>query len=192
MTATRPRDRLTRAQAHAEIVGVIDYARSLAGRRRRDFEERFAEALLGLCEAARTFEPSRGLKFSTHATFQVRSRFSHAARKRVQAGMTYVPPATSCPCRPLTDVFADDEHAALAARVTLDPPPDESDEFWRRVRRVCVCRRDYLILRARYAHGLALSEIAAGLGVTKTRVRQRIGRTLARLRAQTALFEGFR
>lgn len=193
-TAARRRDRLTRAEARRAILGVIAYARQMAGggRARHDFDDRLGEAFLALCEAGQTFEPSRGLAFTTHANFQMRSRFSHMARKRVRAGMTYVTEGVHYPCRPLTDVFAEDEHAALAAPTTTDPPPDESAEFWRRVRRHIPDRLDYLMLRAVYAHGLTQQQVGEAIGISRTRVKQRMDRTLTRLRMRSAEFEGFR
>lgn len=203
MTATRRRDRLTRAQARRAILGVIAYARQLALARRRDaggnlgrphpdHQDRLGEAFLALCEAAQTFEPSRGLAFTTHATFAMRSRFSHYARTRNRTGMTYVAEGVKYPCRPNTDVFADAEHVALAAPATYDPEPDESAEFWRRVRRHIPDRLDYLMLRAVYAHGLTQKQVGEALGISRTRVKQRIERTVERLRARAGEFEGFR
>lgn len=197
-TATRPRDRLTRAEAHREILKWRKMGGHLAARvAARSYSDRadnFQAAMLGLCEAVKTFEPSRGNTFQTHGIWAVRAQLRDAARDGRRGGVKWAPTRFGRAAIPLTDLHRDEKLRARAHHPAVtDPEPDlDADDFWKLVRKHAVCRLDYLLTRAVYAHGLTTPQIAAALGVTRHAVRSRIARTLKRLRDRATEFEGFR
>jgi RNA polymerase sigma factor (sigma-70 family) len=191
-TIARRRDRLSRAQAHAAVLGAVPFAYARAGRRPGDRDENVSDAFLGLCQAATSFEPSRGLQFLTHADWWMTNQFTRRAEARRKGGLTYSPRNRAGVSVTITDLqFDDPKMRANAVPVTTDPPTDETAELWRRVAAVALCRTDYLMIRARYAHGLSDEQIALLAGVSPQRVRQRRARMMERLRENAHLFEGF-
>lgn len=136
--------------------------------RRLEWEDAWQVGYLGLCRAARIFEPARGLKFGTIAWYQIRSAIQRAYRKQ---GFT---PFQSLDAKghgadgyALLDELADD----------AAPPTDTLDDW---LRFIC-CPRQRLALRW-WCEGWLFKEIGEHLGVSKTRIGHLVAKGLAALR----------
>lgn len=197
-TATRPRDRLTRAEAHRQILKwkrlAAKFAAKHTARCFADRQDNFQAAMLGLVQAVPTFDTSRGNAFQTHAIWEVRGRLTAVARDRRRGGVKYAPDRFSRFSVPMTDLHRDEKLQARAHHPAVtDPEPDlDADDLWRLVRKHAVCKLDYLLVRAVYAHGLQQKDIADAIGLSRTRVKKRVARTMRRLRERATEFEGFR
>lgn len=87
----------------ANVGLVVGLARRVAGRA-LELEDLVQEGMIGLCDAVERFEPERGLRFSTYATYWIRQRVLRAANR--QGRMVRLP----------DDVANGDGRAAAARR----------------------------------------------------------------------------
>lgn len=139
------------------------------------------EGQIGFLEAARRFDPSRGIKLTTYAMPRARGamqdylreadplsrRQRQLARQGIDCGPQIVPLATYA-----EETFgqADRELAAIDNR-------DEIDELLRGMK-----GRDRQILELYYLADCTMAEIAAAIGITESYVSMLHGQALARLR----------
>lgn len=156
-----------------------------------DFDECLGEALIGLCNAARLFNPNflvKGsnspVRFSTYATWAIRSRLVRLLEVERR--------------RP------DDKAMGLAAgsvgkkqwgeprkgEAFVDPPAPESNEPDRQEveeevnNALSACNpRQAAILRWKYLNDMTLAEISKKIGLSRERVRQIQSAGLSRARA---------
>lgn len=146
-------------------------------------EDALQEAAIAFIGAVRCFDPSRGVKLITYASFRVRARVEREIRRR--RGAACVP------------VNATGEAADLArsAGADLDAcPRDASDEpgpeellSRAEVRRAVASlpQRERIVVQRRM-QGETLETIAADFGVTRERVRQIENKAHERLRRRLA------
>lgn len=144
-------------------------------------------ALDGLIRAAQTFDPARGIRFSTYATNGIRF-----ALKRVWQELY---DSRGNPRRRpwlLTDLDLpedDDTGTDLWSQLLARDDPDQGErldltEEVARVKRALrrLPLRERLVLRLRFLRGLALRETAGRIGVSFERVRQLQAQALERVR----------
>lgn len=148
-----------------------------------------AEVRAQLAEAARRFDPSRGVKFITYAHRLAKSRAMSFAGLQARRGL-HVPeghlrgPGRAAAPRvgsidgsaaesgdPLTDILVEP-----APEEPCETPPD----FWERVERV-LTPKQYAVIRMRFVEGVTLAAAGERLGCVKERVRQHQARALERL-----------
>jgi RNA polymerase sigma factor (sigma-70 family) len=153
-------------------------------------DDLFQEGAIGLINAARRFEPSRGVKFSTLARRHIKGRMLNYVRRESRqsqclslheacysAGETdeQNPPQEDClpitACRAITEIghflFNVDllmlQHPLRAMAEILTP-------------------RQYQIFSMRYSDGFTPSEVAHTLNISPARVTQALNEAVAKLR----------
>lgn len=141
------------------------------------------EALLGIMEAARRFDPERGCRFSTYATWRIRAKLSeHHRRRRVRLK---VDGASSFddPDGPLEPI---DPNAVQPFEVAADQEAFEldADRLHNALAGLQPRERDILWRRAR---GETLKMIGDYLRISKERVRQLESRALGKARKAVGL-----
>ena len=143
-----------------------------------DDSEQFADALLGLCQAQRTFDPGRQYKFITYSGYAIRSCIAAGHRRRsrgwreLRVGKKSVTISGSINNLPQT-FTASGQHSRqdLTADLVSELPaalqslPDSS--------------REVII---DWMHGRKLSDIAVDRGVTRQRISQIFRAAIASLR----------
>lgn len=188
------KNRLTPAEAESLVLKWDAYARRLADRwwrrvRWADFDDLHSEVRMGFLHAARKFDPSRGVRFSTYATWwgnQYARRFAlreHARGVKVPHHLGWV----DVPVYSLSaDPDADNPELLLGDLAAEDPPRDcvVPSDFWAAVRRLLTPRRAEAV-ELYYRDGLTMAEIAGRWGVTRSAVQ--IALDLARKRLAKAL-----
>jgi RNA polymerase sigma factor (sigma-70 family) len=151
-------------------------------------------AVLGLWEAVRRFDPTKGNGFSTYGQHYMRKHCQRAAQVEAADGL-HVPMHHGVKRVAVTafgSVTAEggegDLAAAVAERVTdpADLPPDEA-EFWDQVGWMLGDDRKLMVLKGRYAEDRRLDDIARDLGVSRERVRQLQVKAEAELTAEREL-----
>lgn len=125
----------------------------------RHYDDLMSQAYLGLCVAAKRFNPGRGFQFSTYATFWIRSfiqrYFSTLPREGAKGG-------------------DDGWKMELFDR---DSVGGWSDDEWHSV--LCwLPTKHRQVIEARFRQGLTLTETGELIGVTRERVRQLESRAL--------------
>jgi len=144
--------------ANSLILEHRDLALAVARNRklgRRDLVEAEGVALLALVEAAQSFDPARGCKFSTYATGKI--RWAIAASFRGKAGEVLddqMPDSGANPEEMCISCEADAETIALA----------------RKARRV-LSPRERQVIKATIEDELTVKEAAARLGVSRETAR---------------------
>lgn len=154
-----------------------------------DLEDLHAEVRMGFVEAARRFDPGRGMKFATFAGHWGHNRARLYARRelamgmhvpqhhgivRVLVGRVDAPDGEGGECR---GVLAVDREREKRVELPLD--------FWEKVAGVLPAR-DAEAVELRFRRGWKLDRIAERMGVCKERIRQRLLRALQVLRRDRA------
>jgi RNA polymerase sigma factor (sigma-70 family) len=133
---------------------------------RHEFE---SAACMALVEAARTFDPSRGLKFATFARFRIRGALADVGRAmRLPEGLDEDRPGIVA----LTPYL--EEHGEVL--VASEPPPvgaefDDVDAVEGLLRKLP--RKHAEVCRLHYLHGKTQAEIAGQLGISQSEVTRR-------------------
>jgi DNA-directed RNA polymerase specialized sigma24 family protein len=185
---------LSRAALHAELAGIDNYLWRIAtglyrqceymGLTPDDLPDMHAEGVIGALESGARFDPARGTKFTTYATFLARRRVVDWLRTRLHAGFR-VPGRRNGRIRPLF-VFSLGAAADLESPLDVpapvpDPAPEFPADFWADATRGLDARSRLVVLR-RFRDGRTLGDVGAELGLTQERVRQIQNRALARIR----------
>lgn len=121
-------ERLTREQQQLVVDNlalVIHWAKSMRGWGRVDHEDLVGAGNVGLVEAARRFDPERGIRFSTYATWWIRAAIFDAIR--ADAGVVAGGKVNTLFWRlcddktdtQLADQIGIDEHTVTAMRATV-------------------------------------------------------------------------
>ena len=149
------------------------------------FDELVAQGNLGLLEAARRFDPTRGTKFTTYASWWIRKAILMALDATTRAGS----PRTLSLDDHLGDSPTEPRSARIADRGSVDPEAALLDGEAARLVRAAVVglpRLDRTVLEHRFGLEdrpvLSLRETGAALGLCGERVRQIERRSLDHLR----------
>lgn len=166
--------------AHLSL--VHDTARSLRGRYGLDLsvEELASYGMLGLVEAARRYQPGRGVPFATFARVRIRGA--------ILDGLAAFGPAASSRRRGYKTMRG----STLAASVPCDRELADQALSRRRLRRVLheavnqLSSRERRVLEQRYWQQVSLVEIGRDLGVSKSRASRIHARCLRKVRDAVA------
>jgi RNA polymerase sigma factor (sigma-70 family) len=142
----------------------------------------FQAAWLGLCIAARHFDPDAGLKFQTYAMYWLRNRCIAEQRAGLIAVKDYAryrgDPALRERVEKCSHVLSLDARCFTDWGESFDPaapPPaddrrEEKEQIWAAVDKLPP--RMATVARQRFRDGLSRSEVATLTGVTRESVRQ--------------------
>lgn len=165
--------------------------------RRITWDDAVAAATLGLVEAARRFDPSRGTRFTTFAVWYCRSRVQDAATTggvvsvpRIDRGATRREETAACAARATArhrPLAADWEesmpHADASAVRDAEAAAHAAARVGPLLRRLDARSREVVLARL---SGETLADVGRRLGVTRERVRQIQARAMRRMRALAA------
>lgn len=142
-----------------------------------DLEDLVAAGNVGLMQAARSFDPGRGVKFETHA----RRRIIGAAIDSIRAQFGRHHPDDTWPrrrIRPDTDLQGEADESPLEL-IAGDGDPDDTDHRVRRVRERVVARlarelsvRTAKMAAMRYVDRMTLRAVGEAFGITESRTLQ--------------------
>jgi len=187
---------------HGGLIGSIVHMnrRFIGGCIERD--DLFQAGWLGLHHAAEKFEPERGLKFSTYATWWIRNAIQRCVmnqrrtvRVPVHAQESARRSGERLPLDALSlDAPFDSADAGSGAWVDLiraegDPGDDaERNDLSQRIEVAvdALDDREQRIIKGRFWRECTLNEIGADMGVSRERVRQLESKAFSRLRARMA------
>lgn len=169
-------------------IGLVHMFLRRWGVPQRDYDDRFQDAMIGLCTAVRKFDPAKGYRFSTYAENWIRQavargrgRFEGVDYRRAvdsQRGGVYIPPVS------LDEPFGDDDDRSRVEFAAADDDPAEAacdrvmaDELYD------ACRDD-LDRAALIGKALGVPDLATArqFGVSAATIayrRARIARTVA-------------
>jgi RNA polymerase sigma factor (sigma-70 family) len=169
------RGSLTDAEVEALLATWEAYAWKLAIRWKRknpaiDLEDLHGEVRMGFVEAARRWEPDRGLQFSTYATWWGDRYARDLVRREAARGM-HVPQHEGIKALDVWDIDVrtpgqDDRPLSLAVAPEPEWRPEFPADFWERIERVLTAKQ-YEVIRLHFRDGLALVEIGRRLGVSR-------------------------
>ncbi len=167
--------RLPRRKADALIIQYTKLARSIASSAYRrlpnhDFGDILGAAMLGLTDAARRFDPSKGVPFECYARTRISGSIIDAHRSLHKVG--YV---NEFPPDPVVeaDVYTADLEA-FQLRKAITPHLKILSDF------------EQQLVSLRYVHSLTLREIAAHLDVSECHISQVHRAILNKLRPRLA------
>jgi len=146
----------------------LDLAYGLASRYRQrglPLEDLRQEALLGLLQAARRFDPGRGAQFSTYAAWWIKKQILQALRRESSQSLQ----ASSLEDESAVEPIAPESPASCEQDLAL---PDSMPAAERRA------------LTLSCQQSLTLKEIAARMDLSVERVKQLRAKALRRLRSQ--------
>ena len=154
-------------------------------------EDHIANATLGLIDAIGAFDPSRGVRFTSFATHRVRGAMLDAIRDT-----DWVPRSERLaesrgerkPLRVLnTEPFGDDGRLGMDRFADhREQPSDHSgsiSDFWQRIVRG-LSSRDSMMVLFHYRDGMAMGDVAARIGVSESRVSQRLSELRTQIRGR--------
>lgn len=176
-----------------------------------DIDDLKQAGAIGLMQAARSFDPARGLRFLTHARHRIRGAMmdylrevvdcdvprlvrqrNNAIRKAREAGRDAAA-ATGLTAGQVAESERVPERVSLEKIVTVNgkavtlgdqipATPDPDSRLAIREMTRHLSREDRLMVHLRFEAGLSYKEIASAIGVSESLVWQRMPRVLARLR----------
>ena len=153
----------------------------------------FQEGALGLCQAARRFDPSRGVKFATLAWRYMRGRMLNYLRNE-NGHWLCIPLAQACHVAEDCDAETVPQEDCLPTGMTGALEQTERFLFEVDLRLVREMMQEFLallterqreIFRMRYVDGLQPSDVARAVGVSAARVTQVLSESV--LKIQTCL-----
>jgi len=145
-----------------------------------------SDAMLGLVQAARTFDPDRGASFATYACVRIRGAMLDGLRERQHLRQTEVPLVFLSLDKPIGR-DGDGRPATLGDVLPNGEEPVGAEAETRETIAAMLRRagpRDAQDLEDHYLHGITQEDIAARRGLSPSRISQRL--KAARLRLQEA------
>jgi RNA polymerase sigma factor for flagellar operon FliA len=145
--------------------------------RGRDTDELLSAGMLGLVQAARSFDPHRDVKFATYAYLRIRGAVIDSLRGR---------PTVSCGA---LDEEQNEFYAVPPRAQSLSPDEQaEQNELLETLTRAILVlpKRDRHVLMLYYQEELTMKEIAAVLSLTESRVSQLHAAALLKLSLKLA------
>jgi len=130
------------------------------------FEDLVQEGMLGVLEARKRFDESRGVKFTTYAAHWVRKMILQYLDSEMQYRRNTVELNEDILPDDTPEAVAEPESAGERLDLPEDMPPDEQ-----------------AILRMLFEQHLSLSQIAAAMGLRREQVRQLKQKALRRMRS---------
>ncbi len=171
------------AQQHVAFARVVARRLSRTLPAYADFDALESDALLGLVLAARSFDPTRGVAFTTYAAKRIHGAMLDGLRDRQGCRRGDSPPAVFS----LDALFssADGRTTSLADLLAGDEEPvgaamERRDTIQQLLRQIDGRSRE--LLSEHYLEGRSQEDIARDLGLTASRVSQRIGAARRQLR----------
>lgn len=149
------------------------------------FDDWLSDAMLGLLEAAKKFDTSRNVRFQTFATFRIngamidgernRDHLSRVERRKVKQGeqddVSIASIFTTLP-----------DHCARYEDVLSSPEPEiRHDDFGTGLKR-CLTAEEVQIVRWYHFDDVTMKEIGKRLGLSESRMSQRLSHIRDRLR----------
>ena len=134
-----------------------------------DIEEVMSSAMFGLVQAALSFEPERGLAFTTHALPRIRGSILDDIRSAT--------PGWSRRLRTAPKFVSLDADSSLSTRATTGEARMDCERLlgW-------LPFQEYLVVSLYHMEGMKMRQIAEQMGVTESRVSQVRTGALKRLR----------
>lgn len=176
-------------EQQALAVAYLPFAQNLAQHQEWLFpqhDEWHAVARLALAQAARSYDPSRGVKFPTFAAYRIAGAFRDECRRITPFGFRGVA-GTDAPT--IRSGRPGDEEIGTVLFARRDRPveevaeADDALEWW--FRRLPPLHAD--VFSEHYRNGLSLSEVAAKLGLRPGRVAKLHAQGLRLLRDEAEL-----
>lgn len=130
---------------------MIEFVRRI--RHSETSDDDLQNGAIAMLHAAKKFDPSRGVKFSTYAVRVVRNATLQYYRFKRRPIVTSELPDPVAPCE--LPEWVDEEEAAEMAARALD----------------CMTEREQLVIRRRFFEGKTLNWVGAELGISKEGVR---------------------
>lgn len=148
-----------------------------------DMEALESDAMFGLLLAARSFDPARGVAFTTYAAKRIHGAMLDGLRERQGCGRNQRPPVVMSLAMPMRD--NDGREVTLGDLLTTDDEPigaalERKEEVDRLLRRVASGSRR--LVREYYLGGLPLNQIGRRHGMSPSRVSQLIKSARGRMR----------
>jgi RNA polymerase sigma factor for flagellar operon FliA len=184
---------VVRVEDHLPLVGAIARALSRGLPSTVEFDELINDGVLGLIDAARRYDPTRGAAFSTYAGYRIRGaildglrardplpRRVRRARKRGVGASGCARAACAIQLLQLDDALAIPEDEAVGPEA-LAIEADLLLLAWKGL--TALPPRDRQVVTLRLICGLTLREVAARLRLSITRIAEIQTRGLKRLRA---------
>jgi RNA polymerase sigma factor (sigma-70 family) len=183
-------NRLSRAERAKLIESVWPLAKKIAGRYRDrglSWDDLESAALFGLTYAAMYFQPERGTKFTTYATFWVRAKIGRELNLHHRAGFTYAPKDAVMADRITPSIRGERECANPMDLLRDESPPVEPGEWdtWKRLLRHLLPEERRVVI-GRFRDGRTLKSIGREMGFTREWTRQLEDSAIRRLRVAVA------
>jgi RNA polymerase nonessential primary-like sigma factor len=193
-TATKPQPRYMGQDTPGVVNGVdvmtlhkwaIWWAMRYGAREPVEDSTQYADAMTGLVRAAHRFDPKRGWKFITYATWYIRSSLQKSSlptRSNKVAALTM----------PFSQVPEDVAHGAPIQNIVPDWRRNDPAELCQDAERAEILKRLYRVLtaeqrhvvHARFVDGRSLQNVADEIGKSKERVRQLQNEAINRMGAK--------
>jgi RNA polymerase sigma factor (sigma-70 family) len=193
MATDATRTTLTPAEAAALLAKWDAWARRIAAKWHAfnpsaDPDDILSETRVGFVEAARRFDPSRGISFGTYAAWWGHNFARQFCRRERTKGLRGFPARVAwgdAPTVASLSVGDEDNHGRrwadqLPGRPEGEPRADLDD--WWAVHLRDLPQRSREVVERRVRGGESLHEIGAALGIGAERVRQVFEQAMARLR----------
>jgi RNA polymerase sigma factor (sigma-70 family) len=154
-----------------------------------EYREEYSDALLGLWHAVQEYDPQRGFKFITFACYCIRREIRDGSK--VRANQNKLNPTainTSSDCDDSDDFIRRIGHTELVGEITDNKSIIKIDDLLAETAADTATEKRYkLVLRKHYLEGMAITEIAEEMSVSRQHVHQSVKDGLKMLREGISL-----
>ena len=188
------RERLNELLVLHNVALIVQSAKAYALQYRdQDVDDMIAQGLMGMWQAAKNFDLTRGVRFSTYCIYKAKRRMQYRTRlKSHKVDRSCVSLNRKLPEKgeeggELIDFIqskfdAEFKETSLAEWLEFRDGLDFADRFFTRLRRTCLSDYEMSVLYRR-TRGETLAEIAKSFGRTPERVRQVVEVAKTKVRA---------